>query len=274
MTPTKNQAKITSSLLLVSILFTITLTYATTEDGYKNEANMLPNISESTFTESGYKANIFINPEVAGAYASENNYKLNLAINPNGVGQALNENNYKLDLTPQKSFPDQHDLKVANIILSKTIVGKGYNVSITATVSNQELSYVTFNFTINADTTTINTQIITIPSKPVTKITFKWNTTDFTYGYYTVSAQAHPAPGEAFTADNTLTDGVVMVTIPGDADGDKRVNIFDILEIQDHWYPGPPLGPGGYDRNVDLDDDTNINIFDILIVQENWDKSW
>jgi len=69
----------------------------------------------------------------------------------------------------------------------------------------------------------------------------------------------------------TKTDGYFRNKFAGDADGDKHINIFDILEVQDHWYPGPPLGPGGYDRNVDLDDDTNINIFDILVVQENWE---
>ncbi len=68
-------------------------------------------------------------------------------------------------------------------------------------------------------------------------------------------------------------NGVDDYWLPGDADRDRTVNVFDILKVKYHWYPGPPLGPGGYDPNVDLNDDGAINVFDILIVKANWGKT-
>jgi len=262
MTPTKTQRKMTLSLILVFTLFGVTLSYATTEDGYKNDTNPLSNISESTHTESGYKANIVINPLITGAYKSENNFKLDLAINPNGVGNALTENNFKLDLIPQKSFLDQHDLKVTSIVLSRTIVGKGYNVLITVTISNLELNYETLNYTINANTNTIKTQIITIKSRETTAVTFKWNTADFAYGFYTISATAHPVPGEAFTWDNTLTNGVVMVTLPGNIDGDNDVDYDDFLAFAAAYLKSS--GQPGYHPVADIDGDGDVDYDDFL----------
>ena len=72
---------------------------------------------------------------------------------------------------------------------------------------------------------------------------------------------------------HTTAGGYFRNKLVGDADGDGTVNVFDILKVKYHWYPGPPAGAGGYDRNVDCDDDGSINVFDILIVKANWGDS-
>jgi len=258
-----------ASLALTIMFFSITLTDATGEGNYRNDTNTLPNIFEGTFTEAGYKANIFVNPQVTGIYNNENGFKLDLTINSNGAGEAQNENGFKLDLTPQKSFPEPHDLKITMVITSKTIVGRGYDVTITVKISNQELSYETFHFTINANNTDINTQTITLTSRATTKVIFKWNTAGFTNGYYQIGAKAHPIPGEALTADNTLFDGVVKVVTPGDVNADGVVNMADISGVSAHWS-GPPAGPLGYDPNFDVNCDGIINIQEVSIISAYW----
>jgi len=60
-----------------------------------------------------------------------------------------------------------------------------------------------------------------LPNGTSTTLTFAWNTTGLAYGNYTISAAADTVPGETDTADNTLTNGDVMVTIPGDVNGNK-----------------------------------------------------
>ena len=69
----------------------------------------------------------------------------------------------------------------------------------------------------------------------------------------------------------TETGGYFRNKRTGDANADTDVNVFDILKVKHHWYPGPPVGAGGYERNVDINDDGSINVFDILIVKANWD---
>jgi len=118
-------------------------------------------------------------------------------------------------------------------------------------------------------------QVIDLAAGNTQEPTFTWDTSSIPYGNYVICAYAVPILGkEADRADNTLTNGVVMITIPGDADGDRTVNVFDILKVKYHWYPGPPLGPGGYDPNVDVNCDGAINVFDILLVKANWGQSW
>jgi len=70
----------------------------------------------------------------------------------------------------------------------------------------------------------------------------------------------------------TKTGGYFRNKLEGDADGNGAVGILDILKVKHHWYPGPPAGAGGYDRNVDIDDNGAINILDILKVKANWGR--
>jgi len=78
---------------------------------------------------------------------------------------------------------------------------------------------------------------------------------------------------DGYMDPDNIGHGYFKNKLTGDADGDGTVNVFDILKVKNHWYPGPPAGAGGYERNVDCDDDGSINVFDILIVKANWGRS-
>ncbi|MGD8505767.1 MAG: cohesin domain-containing protein [Candidatus Bathyarchaeota archaeon] len=65
-----------------------------------------------------------------------------------------------------------------------------------------------------------------------------------------------------------------MFTIPGDVNGDRTVDIFDIGTISAHWYPGPPVGPLGYSTRADINKDGSVDIFDIGITSAHWGQSW
>lgn len=40
--------------------------------------------------------------------------------------------------------------------------------------------------------------------------------------------------------------------LDGDINGDGTVDGYDLPELSKHWYPGPPIGPEGYDRVADV----------------------
>ena len=60
---------------------------------------------------------------------------------------------------------------------------------------------------------------------------------------------------------------------PGDVNDDGIVDIFDIGYISAHWYPGPPVGPLGYDVNADINGDGAADISDIGITSACWGQS-
>jgi len=258
----------TIALCLILFLIPFTITNASTEDNYKNDTNLLPGICESTHTEGNYKANIILNPDASSTYTNENNYKIDITINPNGIGGSLSEGNYKLDIIPQKSFPEQHGISTTNIITSKTIVGQAYTLTIKVTLTNQELNHETFHVTIYANTTAIHTQTITLPSKGTKIITFTWNTAGFAKTNYTISATATPIPGETYTLDNTRINGEVKVTIPCDANGDEKVNVFDLHDLG-KAYDSRPTMPN-WNSNCDFNENNNVDNSDLSDLSNNY----
>jgi len=112
--------------------------------------------------------------------------------------------------------------------------------------------------------------LVTLEAGNSTILSFYWDTADIPYGNYTMSAVADPVPAEIDTTDNSLTYG----TVPGDCNGDRIVDIFDIGRISAHWYPGPPVGPLGYHANADINNDGAVDIFDIGIVSAHWRETW
>jgi hypothetical protein len=188
-------------------------------------------------------------------------------------------------------FIEHHDVAITNVSLYKTVVGQGYSTSINATVQNQGEYTETFNVTIYAIHQTpgfivpIQTQTVTnIPPANETTLIFTWNTTGVTLGNYTLVAVADTVPNETDTTDNTLVDGWVIVTIPGDVDGNFRVDMGDISSIcngfgstigpdGNYWHHPPgildPLSP-----NLDTDGNGKIDMGDITTALDNFAKHY
>lgn len=68
---------------------------------------------------------------------------------------------------------------------------------------------------------------------------------------------------------HSTEDGEFVVCL-GDVNADGIVDIFDIGSVSAHWFPGPPIGPLGYDPVADLNNDGAVDIYDIGIVSANW----
>jgi hypothetical protein len=164
----------------------------------------------------------------------------------------------------------RHDVAVTNVIPSKAIVGQGYTVRINATVENQGDYTETFNVTARANTTIINQIQTTLTSRNSATITFTWNTINVTYGNYTMSAHAVPVPGETDTADNTLLDGWIAITIPGDINGDFQVGHKDLLLLASAY--GSENGNPRYIPEADIDCTGKIDHKDLLILAANYGK--
>jgi parallel beta-helix repeat protein len=165
------------------------------------------------------------------------------------------------------------DIATTNITPAKTIVGQGYTIRINTTLQNQGHYTETFNVTTYANETIIATLTdITLSSGNSTTITFTWNTTGFAKGNYTISAVADIVPDETDTADNTLTDGWVLVTIIGDVNGDCKIDGKDIALIIKVYgsYPGHPK----WDPNMDVNCDGKVDGRDIALAIKNYGKYW
>ena len=156
-----------------------------------------------------------------------------------------------------------HDLSVTEVTPLKTIVGEKFTARIMVTVKNNGKRLETFNLTLYANSTVIETTEITLLNGTTTTVTITWNTTGFAKGNYTIRAYAEPAPGEINVTDNSFTDGWMVVSIPGDVDGNFEVDIFDVAYICLTY--DSEVGEPTYIPNCDVNDDGIIDIFDVAI---------
>jgi len=164
-----------------------------------------------------------------------------------------------------------YDVAVTDVVASRPIVGEGYGLNINLTVANSGDFTETFNLTLSADAATIETIELVLAGGTATTITVLWNTTGVAYGNYTLWAHADPIPGETNTVDNTFVYGWIVVTVPGDVDGDGDVDIFDIVHMAGVYGVAKP--DPRYDTYCDIDGDGDIDIFDIVIAAGNYGKT-
>ena len=55
-----------------------------------------------------------------------------------------------------------------------------------------------------------------------------------------------------------------------DFNGDGVVGVLDAAAVSAHWFPGPPVGPLGYDPKYDLNSDGAVDVLDAALVSAYW----
>lgn len=172
-----------------------------------------------------------------------------------------------------------HDIAVTNLTTTKTgclpipTVGQGYILNVSVTVQNQGDFTETFNVTLYANAIAIkNMTVSNLVNGTSTVLTFNWNTTSYAKGNYTMSAYAWPVEDETETGDNTFTDGWIMLSIVGDINGDKKIDIKDLVLVIKYFatYPGHP----NWNPNADVNCDGKVDIKDLVLVIKHFGEWW
>jgi hypothetical protein len=172
-----------------------------------------------------------------------------------------------------------HNVGVEAAPRNKDIVGKGKPFDTYALVKNAGDSSETFGVTIYACNATadyvVGTASTTVPARSAqtVKVACTQPGTGLKKGTYTIKAVADTVTSETYTGDNELIQGTIFVTLSGDVDGSKNVNIFDIVKMAGVYGITTQSNPK-YDPYCDLDNNYAINIFDIVTAAGNYGKSW
>jgi hypothetical protein len=168
--------------------------------------------------------------------------------------------------------PSSAGITISDLTASKSRVAQGYGLRINTTADNPGDSAEAFNMTTYANGTAIDTKEITVMNGSSTHITFDWNTTGFAYGNYTISAYATPVPREPNIAGNNVLGDWVVVTIPGDLNGDFTVGLSDLVVLAKP-YESNPGGPK-WNPNADIDSDGVIGRSDLAILAQHYGKHY
>jgi len=174
-------------------------------------------------------------------------------------------------------FASSHDLAISHPTPSKTVVGKGFSMTVNVTVENQGNFGETFTVSLYGNQTLILKSSTYLSPQNSTTVALVWNTSGFAYGNYSISACASPVEGETDTTDNNLTDGWILVTIPGDVDGDLEnghydVDLFDAVRLLACY--GAKEGGPDFDPNCDIDNSGQVFLFDAVILLSHYGQKY
>jgi len=160
-----------------------------------------------------------------------------------------------------------HDIAITSVTTSKTVVGHGYNITIHVTIKNQGSECETFRlFTFcgyRANLTLCRCNKIII--------NYTFNTGKLPKGDYRPWAWVPPCFGDNDTTDNICIGDTFTVTIPGDINNDKKVDMKDVGAAAKAFgsYPGHPR----WNPNADIIENNKIDMRDIAIVAKNFGKT-
>ena len=73
---------------------------------------------------------------------------------------------------------------------------------------------------------------------------------------------------EEFGGALIIGKDVVIIKMPGDADGDGCVNLLDFSILKKTY--GKSKGMSGYDKRADFDEDEGINLLDFSTLKNNY----
>jgi hypothetical protein len=167
-----------------------------------------------------------------------------------------------------------HDIAITKVKPNKTITSNETYCNVSVTVTNEGSFTETFDVTLQVrnmppPTNVSRILVSNLLSSETRTITFVWNTSGWSKLNYTLIACADAVTGEVDTADNTLTDGDVQVTMFCDVNGDHSCDMADISLMIDWFMTTPP----NWEPNCDVNDDLSIDMADISLAIDHFMES-
>jgi parallel beta-helix repeat protein len=164
------------------------------------------------------------------------------------------------------------DSAALNITSSKTIVGQGFSINVTVSVENQGSKIEELNVTFYANESLIDYKTFMLTSNNSITYSSNWNLSSLAKGNYSLSVRIEPLESENDLNDNSLSGNWLFISIPGDINGDKTVDIYDAILLAG-CFNYQPYYPH-WDPNRDVNGNGIVDIFDAVILALHYGESW
>jgi parallel beta-helix repeat protein len=202
--------------------------------------------------------------------------------NKNGTGQnsagsdGIGDTHYVINGANVDNYPliqpfNPHDNGIVNIF-TKTVIGQGFDLHIDLRILNYGIYDETFPVAATAGTMALGTQTITLLKRNSMILTFILHTASIPKGIYLISANVATVQGETDTSDNVLTGIWILVTIPGDINGDHTANFLDGILLGVSFNSDP--NKLDWNPNADINGDNVINFLDGILLGTNFGQTW
>jgi hypothetical protein len=145
--------------------------------------------------------------------------------------------------------------------------GQGITYNVTVRVLNEGITPQSCDVTVYVNSTPMETKVLSnLPPNSTTVLNFSWNTGNWTYGDYILSAKAN-------VSYNRFSDYYVSrLVLSGDLNGDGIVDIYDAI-ILAGAYNATPDKPT-WNSNADINGDGIVDIYDAILLANHFNKSY
>jgi PKD repeat protein len=170
----------------------------------------------------------------------------------------------------------RHDVAILDVAPYSSGVYEGYPANTNVTVVNlgnfAETATVDLYYNLTAGQL-IGTKIVSLDSSESRTLTFVWNTTSVqNYHNYTITAVAEIGFDSNLT-NNLLESSLnVEVKIPVDANGDRKVDVYDAIIMANAFGSHP--GSARWNAVADANEDGIVDIYDAIMLVSNFGKTY
>jgi len=118
-----------------------------------------------------------------------------------------------------------------------------------------------------ANSTVVFSQTLSICKRNSSVLVLTWNTAGLAKGNHTLRVEVNVVPDETDAGDSTCSC-CVLLTIPGDVNGDFTVNILDAISLSNAFNTSP--SSNNWNGNTDINSDNAVNILDAIVLSNHF----
>lgn len=172
-------------------------------------------------------------------------------------------NGTSVDLTATGTVASDPSVSLS-VCPCKTVVDQGYNLPINLTITNTGYLTQIPHITVYLNTTILGTEtsINLTNGTPATTLNLKYNTSGLSLGKYNLTT----SPG------NPAAPNSIVLTIPGDLDGNFQVQLTDLV-ILAKAYSSTPSSPN-WNPNADIDGNGVVGLSDLVILAQHYGQHY
>ena len=175
---------------------------------------------------------------------------------------SMQVNGSRVDLTAIGSVTSDPTVSI-DVCRCKTVVDQGYDLPINLTITNtgylSQIPYI--NVYINTAIIGTETNINLTDGNPITLL-LTCNTTGFSLGKYNITA----------FPSNTAAPSSIVVTTPGDLDGNFQVQLADLVILAKAYNSKP--GSPNWNPNTDIDNNGAVGLSDLVILAQHYGQHY
>jgi len=174
----------------------------------------------------------------------------------------------------------KHDVAVVNVVASSAEVYVGGLLNVSVALENQGVMNASFGVSVYYGTVVIGMRNVTdLAVGAVVNLTFGWRVSQGELGFnYAIRVEASAVLDEVDIGDNIRVGGAVFVKMVGDVNGDRLVNIDDLVMVaralatDSSWPSG--TGWNQWNPKCDMNYDGVVDVFDLAASGVNYGRTY